>query len=132
VNRPETKRLGLSLRRVILVCAMSAFVSLTASPKQQRPNAATEGALVGTVADKVENAPIPHAFVYVHGGPRKADSVPPVDGLGRFQVSLAPGLYDVFVASPGFLPTCVVVSIESGKTTKYEPRLGADNEHLQQ
>jgi len=93
-----------------------------------------EGVLSGIVADKAENAPIPYAFVYIHGGYRKAqvDTPVPIDKAGQFRISLAPGLYDVFVAAAGFAPTCTVVEVRSGEVTRFDPRLGPDTEHSEQ
>ena len=84
------------------------------------------------VADKVAKAPIPHAFAYVRGGPRRADSIPPVDGLGRFQVLLAPGPTTFLLHLQAFSLHALLWKSRPGKTVKYDPRLGADNEHLQQ
>jgi hypothetical protein len=94
----------------------------------------SQGVLTGVVADKAENAPIPYAFVYIHGAYKKAhiDASIPIDNAGRFRISLAPGLYDVFVAAVGFAPTCAIVSIRSGEVTTFLPRLGPDLEHSEQ
>lgn len=102
------------------------------SPIRAQLNVAPDGVLTGTVADEPENAPIRNAFIYVHGGARRLDVVPTVDGKGQFRAVVPPGLYDVFVAAGGFAPTCKRISVEPGKTTTYDPRLGADIEHLQQ
>jgi hypothetical protein len=101
---------------------------------QARPAAVGEGVLVGVVADKTENAPIPFAFVYIHGPYKKAriDTPISIDNAGQFRISLTPGLYDVFVAAAGFAPTCTVVSIRSGEVTRFDPRLGPDLEHSEE
>lgn len=118
--------------RLIIVCAILGFPSATKLPAQLPPQDRSAGTVVGTVADKAENAPIGRAFVYIHGDRWHGDLQPAVDADGHFKANLAPGLYDIFVASGGFLPTCAVLSVESGKQTTYDVRLGPDNEHLQQ
>jgi|ERR1700687_3078657 len=91
------------------------------------------GKLSVDVADVV-GAPITDAFVLAHSGYGKKDR----DGAakltqdGRFEVSLEPGLYDVFVSSGGFAPMCRTVEIFPGKTTLLKTKLLPDNEHLQQ
>jgi hypothetical protein len=99
----------------------------------QAQRSGAQGILTGVVADNAENAPIPYAFVYVHGGYRKArfDASVPIEGAGRFRVTLTPGLYDVFVAAAGFAPTCTVVSIRPARVTHFEPRLKPDLAHSQ-
>jgi hypothetical protein len=92
----------------------------------------SQGKLVGDVADKAENAPISKAFVLVHPDFQDQKDVTIKVSDGRFQLSLAPGLYDVFVAASGFAPSCKIIKISEGHTTTYKPRLEPDNEHLQQ
>jgi carboxypeptidase family protein len=117
--------------RTILLAILFASTCTTASFGQTSLGGARQGVLVGDVADKSENAPIPDAFVYIHGDRRHPDVVAKIDRGGRFQVSLPPGYYDVFVAASGFAPTCKAIEIESGGTVHFNPRLGPDFEHLQ-
>jgi hypothetical protein len=92
----------------------------------------SQGKLVGDVADKAENAPIPKAFVLIHPDfqDQKDVIIKVVDS--RFQLSLAPGLYDVFVASSGFAPSCKKIKVSEGHTTAFKPRLEPDSEHMEQ
>ena len=107
------------------------LVSPTVSPRQQPPDIASGGKLVGNVADQAENAPIRNAFVYIHGGAWHGDSKPAVNNAGHFEVSLEPGIYDIFIAAGGFKPTCAVVSIEANKVTPFDVRMAVDREHLE-
>ena len=116
----------------VVLSALVFLLCPVTSPQQTQTAGTSEGILTGVVADKFKNAPIRSAFIYVYGGTRQGDFVPKVDSRGRFRVSLSPSLYSVFVAAEGFAPTCAVVQVNAGKTTDYNPRLGADNEHLQQ
>ena len=118
-------------RKVVMAVLVLTFFNFNTPRGQTRPTGPGEGVLTGVVADKAENGPIPYAFVYIHGAYKKAriDSSIPIDNAGQFRISLAPGLYDVFVAAAGFAPTCTVISIRSGEVIRFEPRLGPDLEH---
>jgi hypothetical protein len=60
------------------------------------------GKLVGDVADAFEGAPVPQAFVFVRGWGGVGDRVVELSAKGGFELPLAPGPYDVFVAAQGF------------------------------
>jgi hypothetical protein len=90
------------------------------------------GVLAGDVADKAENAPIRNAFIYIHPQGNSGDAIPKLDGTGRFRISLAPGLYDIFVASAGFSPKCAVISVVPYRTITFSPRLEPDEAHQEQ
>ena len=90
-----------------------------------------DGTLHGDVADIV-NVPIRNAFVLVHNDSGTGDVTPKLDEHGRFQLPLAPNLYDVFVAAPGFVPFCKRVQVSSDRATTFKARLKPDEEHLQQ
>ena len=89
------------------------------------------GKLSVDVADAAENAPITDAFVLVHSGYGKKDGTAKLTQNRRFEISLEPGVYDVFVAAAGFAPMCKTVEIALGKTTVFKTRLLPDQEHLQ-
>jgi hypothetical protein len=57
------------------------------------------GKLVGDIADASEGAPVPRAFVFVGGWGGVGDRVVELSAKGGFELSLAPGPYDVFVAA---------------------------------
>src|SRR5580704_19046190 len=71
--------------------------------------------LNGTVTDEGGN-PVPGAMILVHWDPFpsplgkannigiKKDLVLTTDKKGKFTAEVPPGYYDLFVASPGFLP----------------------------
>jgi hypothetical protein len=88
------------------------------------------GTLKGKVGYASSVSPLPRAFVYVHsesgwGG----DKIPRLDEKGKFEISLPGGLYDVFVAAGGFIPTCKVIEVGGGTTTEFNPKLHYDFEH---
>jgi hypothetical protein len=59
------------------------------------------GKLVGDVADAFDGAPVPQAFVLFVVGV-VGDRVVELSAKGGFELPLAPGPYDVFVAAQGF------------------------------
>jgi hypothetical protein len=89
------------------------------------------GDLRGSVVDEAEAAPIKYAFVLVHGALGKENITVKIDEHGRFNLRLAVGLYDVFVAADGFAPKCNTVEISAARAATFDVRLQPDNEHLQ-
>jgi Carboxypeptidase regulatory-like domain len=49
----------------------------------------------------------------------------PTDANGRYSVQIPSGLYDVFVSSPGFYPSCKKLWVGKGKEATYSPSLKA-------
>ena len=99
---------------------------------QTKPDISHAGILSGDVADAFENAPIPRAVVFLRGSGKREIIPIKIDSDGKFELSLAPGYYDIFVGADGFVPMCKVISMESEKTTKFSARLGTDSEHMQE
>ena len=117
-----------TIRLHILIVSLAAFLCIAA--RGQGVPRASEGKLIGDVADKAENAPIPKAFMLVHRPDGQKDVIVKVSD-GRFQLSLAPGLYDVFVAASGFSPSCKKMQISQGQTAVFKARLEPDTWHLE-
>lgn len=89
-----------------------------------------DGSLRGNIVDK-SGAAI-QAFVLVHSDRWiKINSQIPVNKNGEFEIQLEPGLYDLFVASPGFLPIARVIEIKSEAPTNLNLTMQLDEEHLQ-
>ncbi len=93
------------------------------------------GTLIVRVFIGDNNSPSRGAFVYVRGYRRpvyKEESVIP-DKVreGWFELSLQPGLYDVFISEGSSLPMCRRVEIHAGKTKFYTAKLEADEDHLE-
>ncbi len=101
-----------------------------ASSGQAHPDDST-GNLSVEVVDAAENAPITNAFVLAHSGYGKRDGTAKLTQNRRFEISLEPGIYDVFVAASGFAPMCKTVEIVLGKKTVLKSSLLPDQEHLQ-
>jgi hypothetical protein len=118
-----------STGRFLLAGALLLFAGLAAI--SQTGQKVGDGKLQGDVADMAENAPIQYAFILVHSGSRKEDVTAKVDANGQYELQLAPGLYDVFVAAEGFAPSCKKVQVVVDGTTTFRARLKPDTEHLQ-
>ncbi|MGE5081604.1 MAG: hypothetical protein ACM3ND_01710, partial [Acidobacteriota bacterium] len=50
--------------------------------------------------------------------------------MGCFEISLRPGLYDVFVGEGSSLPMCRRIEIKADRTRMYTAKLEADEDHL--
>ena len=104
--------------------------------RAQTPDLATTGVLHGRISDTL-GAAISRAFVLVHGDGRvgntwvKVNQQVDVNINGEFQIQLAPGLYDLFIGSPGFIPYAKKVKIQTGKQTILKIKLQVDMENLQ-
>lgn len=120
------------MRRATRLIPAVTFLLLTCitAVAQAKPSD-RKGNLSGSVTDLAENAPIKYAFVLVHGKAESANIIVKLDARGRFDVRLAAGLYDVFVAADGFSPACKRLKIVVGKTTVYDAKLQPDSEHLE-
>jgi hypothetical protein len=105
------------------------FLCVTVVAQSKRPY--LTGNLSGSVVDAVEVAPIKYAFVLVHGRSETRDITVKPDEHGRFDLRLAVGLYDVFVAADGFSPACKKVEITADHRTTFDVRLQPDTQHLQ-
>jgi len=124
-----------SVSVILTFCSMTLFCqkrapTLPETPPPTIPPYVGMGALKGTIETASDGRPLAGAFVYVHsefgwGG----DNVPKLDKEGKFELSLPAGLYDVFVAAGGFIPTCKVVEVDKGTTVVYSPKLEYDFEH---
>jgi hypothetical protein len=104
------------------------------SPCAANPTHATvpkEGLLRGTVVDPAD-APIP-AFILIHSDLRdnKITTQVPIKPDGTFQLTLPPGLYDLFVGYSAFLPIAKLVEIKNGKTTHLKLTMKIDEKHLE-
>ncbi|HZQ23194.1 MAG TPA: carboxypeptidase regulatory-like domain-containing protein [Terriglobales bacterium] len=108
-------------------CLLVAFTLCIATYGQSN-----HGVLTVNVADAIEKAPIARAFIFVHGHTGSQAIMKNHTSAGHYDISLAPGLYDIFVTAPAFAPTCKIVVVNSGETTTYNVTLKADDEHLEQ
>ena len=90
------------------------------------------GKLIGQVLDAEESAPIGRAFIILYREEDQGQNLVRVDSQGKFELDLEPGFYDVLAGAVEFVPTCERFAIISGKLSKFEPKLKADAEHLEQ
>ena len=121
-------------KRLIAFVGITLIGAVSVVVDAQQPLQGT-GTLIVRVFIGDNNSPSRDAFVYVRGYTRpvyKEVSVMP-DKLreGWFELSLQPGLYDVFISEGSSLPMCRRVEIKAGRTRFYTAKLEADEDHLQ-
>lgn len=75
-----------------------------------------------------DGAALPKAFVYVHNE-RGTNQQASLDHTGQVKASLRPGLYDLFVAAPGFTPQAQIVDLRTCKPQSLNLMLTLDTEH---
>jgi hypothetical protein len=94
--------------------------------------ASQQGKLVVRVLLGMNDTPARDAFVYVRGylPGELSTAVSPIRD-GWFEISLQPGLYDVFVGEADVLPMCKRIEIKANDTKVYTARPKMDEEHLQ-
>jgi hypothetical protein len=82
----------------------------------------------------VENTPARHVVVEVHGyGPGLSSEksvLLKASQEGRYEASLQPGLYDVFVSEATSIPRCRRVEIRAGESKYWTLKLEIDDVYL--
>ena len=92
----------------------------------QSKHGASPGKLVGNIVDMYRAA-----VVITHESEQDEILKAKVDSRGHFEISLAPGYYDVLVAADGFRPACKRVWIQSDQTISFSPHLNINEETMQ-
>ena len=117
--------------RLIGVTFIGLFLFLTA-PISGTDQSSQKGKLVVRVWQGDDNSPARDAFVYVKDYLGQSSTAPSAKQPGMFELSLAPGLYDVFVGELSSLPMCKRIEIRADHTKVYTAKLEVDEDHLQQ
>src|SRR5580658_4585384 len=105
------------MTRLLSSAALAGLIAVSTFAFAQTPTPEPAGTLQARISDTM-GAAISRAYVLVHGdGSEKASQPLSVNENGEFQVQLAPGLYDLFIGSPGFVPYAKEVRILPGKPT---------------
>jgi hypothetical protein len=114
------------LRRVAAVSFAFLFgtIPLAAAQPASRPSACS---LHLKITDE-DGTALPKAFVYVHNDRGTNQQANP-DRTGQVKTSLRPGLYDLFVAAPGFTPMAQIVDLRSCKPQSLNLMMTFDAEH---
>jgi hypothetical protein len=86
--------------------------------------------VAGRVVYKVDGARIPDAYVVMHNMLTSTDTVVRADNDGKWKFDLSPGIYNIFVSSPGFAPFCDSFEIRLGKPMTIPIVLSADEKTL--
>ena len=85
----------------------------------------------GRVADTV-GISITKAFVLLYDeGDEKSNQQLVLNKNGEFQLKLEPGMYDLFVASPGFIPVAKVIDLRSCKPENLILKMQVDSVHME-
>src|SRR5579863_6503293 len=100
----KTTRLFAAMFIVFLFCLMS--------PTSGANQVGQEGKLIVTVLLGDNNAPARDAFVYIREDMKEISRSISASNPGMFEISLSPGLYDVFVSEGSSLPICKRVEIK--------------------
>jgi len=118
------------MRRWLTTFLLMAVFSLGASAKAQTPSPVATGTLQGRVSDSL-GAVIRRGYVLVHCfQPGKPDQQLTLNENGEFHIQLAPGLYDLFVGSVGFVPYAKEFRIQADKPVVLKIKLKVDMESI--
>ena len=85
----------------------------------------------GTVVDSM-GAVIGNSYVLIRTDAREREHPTPferamrTDREGRFNTSLEPGFYDLFIAASGFAPYCREIRVKDGKPLELRVQLAVD------
>jgi hypothetical protein len=110
---------------------LAVFVFCLLTPASRANRTHLEGKLVVRVLLGDNNTPARDAFVYVRDYLGQSSTAMRPKQPGWFEISLQPGLYDVFVGELSSLPMCRRVEIKPDHTKMYTAKLEADEDHLQ-
>ncbi|MGB7984081.1 MAG: hypothetical protein WCF54_02875 [Terracidiphilus sp.] len=96
----------------------------------QTMNSNSTGILQGTVLDS--SGVVIQSFILIHSdraGNPISKEVTQKRQTGEFKIQLKPGLYDLFICSPGYVPIAELVEIRSGMKTERNVKLQLDKEY---
>lgn len=115
----------MELRRAGLILITLVFLP----PVLAQPQASATGVIKGTVTDP-SGAVVTGTLIRIVSWGRsylgkapESDMAVYADTNGQFKFELAPGIYDLFVSSPGFTPVAKQLKLEAGKETVFNPKL---------
>jgi len=113
-----------------LVCALLLLLS-PALFAQTPPAASKTCSFHGRISDTV-GAAINRAFVLVYSDRlEKVSRQVSLNEYAEFAVELEPGLYDLFTASPGFVPVAKIINIRTCKPVDLKLKMQVDMEHME-
>jgi len=125
----------LGVRHLIVVALLLALFPTGKADDAGHPSE-KDGTLVVLVTwGDVDNSPATDVYVEAHGFVRKHNSeksfVLESSRAGRYQASLPPGVYDVFVSEGTSVPRCRRVLIGAGSTAYWTLKLEIDEVYTQ-
>jgi hypothetical protein len=123
MNIPKPKTLG------ALVLILTLFMTGSAQNKGQTSEQNGKLVVLVTVGD-IDNTPATDVYVEAHGFVRKFGSeksfVLKMSQAGKYEASLPPGVYDVFVSEGTSIPRCRRFLISPGFTGYWTLKLEID------
>lgn len=124
-----------SFRHLSVLVLLLAFLATGRADDSVRPSE-KDGTLVVLVTwGDVDNTPATNVYIEAYGFVRKYDSkksfLLTMSQPGRYEVSLPPGVYDVFVSEGTSTPRCRRVLIGAGNTGYWTLKLEHDDVYLQ-
>jgi len=126
------------MRRVFLNCTAALLLALLlpiAVGSQDKAEEKTAKLIVVVLYEDIDNTPANDVYVSVQGYPRTVHFTGTTTllgrtGSGRYEASLPPGLYDIFVSEPISIPQCRRVELEPGQEEFWKVKLESDYKHL--
>lgn len=104
-------------------------VSLWGTDADAQPVPAARTCTVrGQITDE-DGGRIATLYALIHNDARATNQQVIVDANGRFKAGLRPGLYDLFVSSPGLMPQAQVIDLRACKPMELHLMLPLDAEH---
>ncbi|MGB9407072.1 MAG: carboxypeptidase-like regulatory domain-containing protein [Terracidiphilus sp.] len=118
------------MKRWLAAVLFMGVFSTGASARAQTPAPAATGTLQGRISDSL-GAAIIRGFFLVHSeGRDKLDQQLTLNENGEFHIQLAPGLYDLFIGSVGFVPYAKEIRIQANKPVVLKIKLKVDMESI--
>jgi hypothetical protein len=117
---------------LVITCFAFPVGTTQANPRPHDDLPSGHGKLLGKVVDAEESAPVGRAFLLVYSEEGRGQKIINVDKKGTFELDLAPGFYDILAGAVEFVPSCKRVEVVSGTVSRFDPKLKADVEHLEQ
>jgi hypothetical protein len=124
-----------SLLLALLVLGTALGVAQSEPAKRVLPSASSAAEKDGTLVvlvrwGDIDNTPATHVYIEAHGYVVKDDAqesfVLKTVRAGRYEATIPPGVFDVFVSDGTSLPTCKRVLIVSGKIKYWRLKLAND------
>jgi hypothetical protein len=126
----------LRFRHLSVVVLLLALLSVGRTADAGRPSEKDGTLVVMMTLGDVDNTPATYVYVEAHGFVRKFNSqksfVLESSRAGRYEASLPPGAYDVFVSEGTSEPRCRRMLVRAGSTSTWTLKLEVDEVYTDQ